>query len=209
MDPKEIREASRERAQALGYPFNPTLPVLDPAVVTRSSNQVLDRILTLNACAAYAYGFPGQEALSWLDQENLSSCLTKPEADFLAGKGNANRITFKWRPEAIWALMWAAGYVDDLDFGQSCSDELVKMLPDLKIQASSETFRQNCNLRSAEAVVPMVDLAYCLHWAVREERLRGLGNKPGRVQSQVIVERRLSLEWLICEESWEEISLDT
>lgn len=209
MDARELRERSREQAQALGYLFNPNLPVLDPASVTRSGDDVLNRILTLHACIACGYGFPKPKALGWLDQENLSDCLTGPEAKFLAGKAEAKRTAFQWRVEAVWAMAWAAGYFDDLDFSQSCSDDLVKLLPDLNTQASSEAFRQKCSLRSAEEVLPMVDLAYCLHWAVREEGLRGQANKPGKVQSQVITERRLGLEWLICEESWEDVSLDT
>ena len=209
MDATELREHSREQVQALGYPFNPNLPVLDPAGVTRSSDDVLDRILTLHACVACGYGFPKPKALEWLEQESLSGCLTEPEALFLAGKSEAKRTAFQWRVEAVWALTWAAGYFGDLDFSQSCSDDLVKLLPELKTQESSKAFRQQSNLRSAEEVLPMVDLAYCLHWAVREEGLRGQANKQGKVQSQVIVERRLGLEWLICNESWEDVPLDT
>ena len=41
--------------------------------------------------------------------------------------------------------------------------------------------------------MPMVDLAYCLHWAVREEELRGQAKKSEKVQTQVIVERRFGL----------------
>lgn len=209
MDTTDLRELSRDHVQALGFPFNPNLPVLDAAGITRSSDDVLERILTLHACIACGYGFPKPQALSWLEQESLNGCLTEPEAKFLAGKAEAKRTAFQWRVEAIWALTWAAGYLGDLDFSKSCSDDLVKLLPDLNSQASSEGFRQQCNLRSAEEVLPMVDLAYCLHWAVREEGLRGQANKLGRVQSQVIVERRLGLEWLICDESWEDITLDT
>jgi hypothetical protein len=209
MDAKELRERSKEQAQSLGYPFNPNLPLLDPAVVTRSSDEVLDRILILNACIACGYGFPKPKALDWLKQEHLSDCLTDPEAEFLAGKAEAKRTAFQWRVEALWALAWAAGYFDSLDFGQSCSDDLVKMLPNLNTHASSEAFREKSKLRSAEEVLPMVDLAYSLHWAVREEGLRGQVYKPGKVQSQVIVERRLGLEWLICDESWEDVLLDT
>ena len=128
---------------------------------------------------------------------------------FLAGKAEAKRTAFQWRVESLWALAWAGGYFSYLDFSQPCSDYLVKLLPDLNSQASSEAFRQKFNLRPIEELLPMVDLAYCLHWAVREEELQGQANKPEKVQSQVIVERRLGLEWLICDVPWEDVPLDT
>lgn len=206
---RELRERSREQVQSLGYPFNPNLPFLDPSGVTRDNDVVLNRILTLHACIACSYGFAKPKALGWLKQENLDDCLTEPEAMFLAGKSEAKRAAFQWRVECVWALAWAAGYFDYLDFSQPCSEDLVKLLPDLNTQASSESFRQKCNLRPAEELLPMVDLAYCLHWAVREEELQGHANKLEKVQSQVIVERRLGLEWLICDVSWEDVPLDT
>ena len=169
----------------------------------------MDRILTLNACIACGYGFPKPKALGWLEQEQLLDCLTDPEAKFLAGKAEAKRIDFQWRVEAVWALVWAVGSIDSLDFSQPCSDDLVKLLPDLNTKASSEAFRQKCKLRLDQEVLPMVYLAYCLHWAVREEGLRGQAMESGKVQSQVIVERRLALEWLICDEPWEDVPLDT
>jgi hypothetical protein len=171
----------------------------------------VNRILALHACIACSYGFPKQQALGWLEQENLIDHVTESEAKFLHGKAETKRTAFQWRVEAVWSLAWAAGYHPDLDFSQPCSDSLVKILPNLNTNDSSDTFRQKHELRTADELATMVDLAYCLHWAVREEGLRKSvqQGKTNKVQGQVIEERRLGLEWLICDEAWDDVPLDT
>lgn len=211
MDTKWLRERSMEQVQALGYSFNPNLPLLDSVRVTRSSDDVINRILVLHACVACSYGFPKPKALDWLGQEGLIEQMTPQESEFLHGKAENKRIAFQWRVEAVWALTWAAGYHLELDFSRTCSESLVNILPDLKTNASSESFRHRCKLRTADEIAAMVDLAYCLHWAIREAKLRGSGQqaKAKKVQDQVIEERRYGLEWLICDEAWDNVSLDT
>ena len=55
----------------------------------------------------------------------------------------------------------------------------------------------------------MLDLFYCYHWACVEKQIRP-ETKIGKLNPEVVVERRKGLEWLISEEKdWDNISLDT
>lgn len=59
---------------------------------------------------------------------------------------------------------WAMGMADKLDFSQGCDSALAAMLPNLKENQGSSTFRDNAHPRPVEEIVAVCDLAYCLHW---------------------------------------------
>ena len=64
-------------------------------------------------------------------------------------------------------------------------------------------------LRNVEKILDMLDLFYCYHWACVEKQIRP-ETETGKLNPEVVVERRRGLEWLISEEQdWNEISLDT
>lgn len=211
MDSTAIREESQVQVSALGYAFNPNLPTLDPIELTKTTVDLQDRTLVLSACVACSYGFAASDALKWLEREGLSAHLTDAESQFLHGQAEANRSAFQWQVEAIWALVWAGGFFPTLDFGQTCSNSLVTMLPDLKAGAASDAFREAYVMRPVDEIAPMVDLAYCLHWAIREQQLHGKHPQRSKkiVPDQVIVQRRQALEWLAGDQAWDEVSLDT
>lgn len=208
MDLRAIRESSWEAAQRLGYPVNPDLPLLDAVDDIRPLEEVLDRTLVLYACVACSYGFPKVKALSWLKGEGLDKAVSGSEREYLESNDERKKPTFQWQVESLWALTWVAGYHESLDFSDSCSDDFIQLFPDLKSGAPSESFREKANPRDTESVVRTLDLSYCLHWAVREAQLRG-ETEPGPVPGLVVQERRRALEWVVGEENWDEVSLDT
>lgn len=133
--------------------------------------------------------------------------LTTDESSFLK-TGVGDRMKFLNQIEGIWALTWSIGIVPVLDYGVCCSDDLVDLLPDLKRNGSSASFRGAAQVRPLQDLVAACDLAYCLHWAIRDSQLRNT-KVPGKVAVHVIEERRQALEWLLTDEPWDEISLDT
>jgi hypothetical protein len=184
-----------------------TLPLLDAGLVMRSTDETVSRILAMNAVAATAYGFDKAKAIAWLKQEALTDSLSEQERRFVfEGIGQPNR--FQVQVEAMWALAWAMGIVNEMDFGKDCDNRFVTMLPNLKQSQSSSEFRKKSNPRSLEQVVAALDLAYCLHSATRESGLTGK-RPPGNLDADLVVERRRALEWLLSKEAWDEVPLDT
>jgi hypothetical protein len=108
----------------------------------------------------------------------------------------------------MWALAWTVGKVDELDFSNACGDDFIDMLPDLRFDERSDALRSGIKLRTVREVEEACDLAYCLHWAIREA-LRIGARVPGKVQNYVIRQRRHALQWLISEEPWDEVHMDT
>ena len=207
MDVKLIREKSAKVVKALGVIVPSNLPLSDIGRGLRPVAEIGNRLLVMHAVVASAYGFERNAAEEWLNQERLSNFLSEAERAYLVG-GLGAPEQFQVRVEAIWALVWILGFVPRLDFTKRCDGRLVTMLPNLKNKESSSLFLGKARLRSLEEVLELRDIAYCLHWGIREFGLRSK-KVPVHVEEYVIAERRRSLEWALCEDEWESISLDT
>lgn len=183
------------------------LPLLDAGLEMRNTDETTSRILAMNAVAATAYGFDKAKAIAWLNQEALTNSLSEQEKRFVfEGAGQPDR--FKVQVEGMWALSWAMGIASELNFAKDCDNRFVTTLPNLKQSQSSADFRKKANPRPLEQVVAACDLAYCLHWAIRQSELTGK-RSPGNLKPYVVVERRRALEWLLSKEAWDEVPLDT
>lgn len=207
MDLNLIREQSLKTASRLGFEVSKTLPLLDEVQNTRTADETVKRLVCLHATAACAYGFDRGKARTWLEQENAWGDLTASEQQFIEG-GNGDPNRFKIQVEGMWTLAWALGIVPHLDFAKDCDNKFVMVLPNLKIGEKSDALRSKVKPRATEEIIAACDLAYCLHWAVRQAQLTG-GKLPGKVQPYVIEERRRALEWLLSNDLWDEVPLDT
>lgn len=205
--PALIRQSSIKEARQLGIEIPSSLPHLDPDLRLRSTSSILDRILAMHAAVASAAGFETDRAISWLRKERLIEALASDERACLF-EGNGKEALYPARVEAIWALAWVIGLAPTIRFDRSCDDNLVDLLPNLENAEASKSFRASIHIRSLEYVISACDLAYCLHWAIRDTQLRGL-KPPNTLEPCTIIERRRALEWAIGESAWEDVQLDT
>ena len=182
------------------------LPLLDEPSL-RSLNEAIDRLFALNAVAAAAYGFPKERAKAWLKQEELWEKLEDEEEDFLV-KPTGGTALFQWQVQGIFVLAWALGIVETFDLWKPCPDDLVRKMPDIKSSQSTDELRDALALRHVTEIAAAADLAYCLHWAVRDSRLNGRP-VPGELEELEVMERRRALDWLLNKEDWYSVSLDT
>lgn len=207
IDFEQIRVQSLQTAVAWGYPANPSLPLFDRSAVVRSCDEIVDRMLEMLCLAACAFGLDGQRARAWLDRECKIDTLALEERQFLLiQQGDARRLA--QQIEGLWALAWSVGGVSDFCFDRPCAADFVVRLPNVDEGESSSTFRGAARLRPDSEIVAAADLAYCLHWAIRELHLHN-AKPPGAIAEYVIVERRHALEWLLSNDAWTDIHLDT
>lgn len=205
-----LRDSSKSVVESLGYLFNESLPALGDVQVQHGESEVVGRILCLYVCIACSFGFSKEQAVSWLERESLMGFLTDYETEFLNGQSESYKTVIQWQVEALWALTWGCGYHDELDFGASCPDSFIGIFPDLKTGQASDDFVSRCSIRSGEDIAAMLDLNYCLHWAVRNSGLTGKAQSAnGKVEPRVIEERRRALEWMVSNDDWDDVSLDT
>jgi hypothetical protein len=207
MNLREIRQASWETASKLGYPRNDSLPLLDNVDLTRSKEEVTDRIFAMLCVAASACGFDRNKALTWLWQNGKLELLTHLEREFLEGTDKPHS-QFMTQVEGKWALCWCLQIIPELDFSKACSDDFVTMFPDLKSSEPGSGFRGKAALRDVQQILPKLDLAYCLHWGIVEN---GISARKGKTTPApyVTIERRRALEWMFSNGRWDEISMDT
>lgn len=203
-----LREHSLADAERLGYPTNPSLPYVESPGWIRPEDDIASRALALSLVLAFAYGFSREKTQRLLERDSLEEDLTPAELSFIKGDSEVPNEEFKLRIEALWALAWALSFVDRLDFSQVCGEHLVHLIPDWKRDDEPSAFRSAAKLRDADDIQRALDLAYCLDWAVAEERLRRI-QASDRVPPYVIEQRRRALEWLVLDEDWDDIILDT
>lgn len=205
-DLKVIREKSHAEATRLGYAVNPALPLLSTLISLRRVEDVATRMLCMHAVSAVAHEFPSAKALKWLKDERLAGSLAPSETEFLKEVGDIAMM--QCRVNALFALAWATQIEEKLNFEMECPETLAGALPDLRVAGSSSAWRRKVSLRSDREIVEMADLAYCLHWSIRDAILRK--ERPqGRLHPINIIERRRGLEWLIGKDAWDDVNLDT
>ena len=113
-----------------------------------------------------------------------------------------------WDYEAVWSLLWALSFVEDMDkpFNTCDTEKVISIVVDC---GSVEDFKSKAKLRDIEEILDMLDLYYRYHWAVVEKRINP-DTPIGQLYPDVVWERRKGLEWLFSdEEDWNLISLDT
>jgi len=202
-----LRKRSLAKTSGLGYQTNPTLPFLVEDLTLRPSEEIVARALVLHSVVAASCGYSGSHSLEWLLQEGLIDHLTLRERGFLRGQDKKN-LAFQHQSECLWVFAWAFKKIDMLDFSQTNQDYLVTLYPDLPRTESSERWRSTVVLRNRAEIIEACDLAYCLHWAAKQALLDHK-SLPWRLSPPAIIERRRALEWMLSDDKWDSIPLDT
>lgn len=206
METQQARDRSLAITAKAGISIPAHLPLLDP-IRLQGRDAVIDRALCLNVILCMAHGFNRSRGRDWLSREGLLGKLSEKERAFLeTGKGDTYRL--KAEVEALWALVWSLHIADELDFWADCADDLVHRMPNLHVGQSSEAFRKAAKLRSPDEILQALDLAYCLHWAVRQAHLERKA-APAGLDPESVEERRHALEWIADEIGWDDVAMDT
>lgn len=117
------------------------------------------------------------------------------------------RPRFVDRVEALHALCWARGLVDELTIVRHVPDSLGDNFPDVLAGESPVMLRNRVECRPLEEIVSELDLYLCAHWLLREVSLSGADVAP--LQGYIVIERRRALQWACSNEDWDEVELDT
>jgi hypothetical protein len=222
--PEERKSASNERLRKLGIAVNENLPVLEQGslVHLKSWSDVCDRAITcmasiqlaLSIANGHDHAYAKSCIMNMLEQNKedviLPAGLVFLEKEKAIWNGSFTKqdvLDVAWSYECYWSLVWALDMITDKelrDASKTCNVErAVALLPYIRGKLGSE------KLRSAEKILDMADLFYRYHWACEEKRLHP-DTPVGKLKSEVVMERRRGLEWLISEEpDWNNIQLDT
>lgn len=224
--PQERRSNTIEQLEKSGIAYNPNLPLLEPSEAVKLKDigeikkRALGSMLSIQLACSISNGEDYAEALSfvmrYLEEWNLSVDDLLPKERLLIQNKHTKEgcteelkkqtvVDVAWTYEAYWSLIWALDLISDKelkDASKVCNTEramaVSQLIPELDLK-----------LRNIEKILDMLDLFYCYHWACVEKRINP-DTKIGRLNPEVVYERRRGLEWLIsAEKDWNDISLDT
>ena len=223
--PEDRRKKTIEQLKKEGVAYNPHLPLLESSesVKLKSPEDVRKRALGCMMCVqlacsirngenyAEALAFVLQKFVEWeismddlLPKERLLIQNKYTKNDCTDEFTRQDLIDIVWGYEIYWSLIWALDHITDKELKNAedvCNTEKAMMI--------SAFVPSSSKLRNVEKILDMVDLFYCYHWACVEKQIRP-ETEIGKLNPEVVMERRRGLEWLISEEKdWNNISLDT
>lgn len=200
------RTRSIEILKKHGVDIPAEMPVQIPeaAAVLRSSEDIVNRLIPLFACAlkAQAYTSPRdiQAPHAWVsnalkrlnNQYGVNRLFTGKEADYIVRGTEAQHPSFLLRFESCQVLLWALGLIN-LSWPQETADTegLLRVIRD----ADTDMLLKIAKPRPLNMILSMHDVTYRLHSiCVRtdEETLKKIG-----IDHDVVYERHYALNWLL------------
>lgn len=210
-DPEAIRARSKAEIVRLGGQVNEHLPRLE-AMPARSGEAIAGRALVLNALANLAREAPVSAIREWIVANGLTQSLSPFEAGLLKKPTEdltqQELINASWYDEAIYALLWAGGIVEDLPLDAGYPASMLAHVPNVAEDESGRELLRRVRPRSEAELVATLDLYYCAHWFARDGGLNGYD--VGVFEISRIMERRKALEWTLDPAAdWDDVELST
>jgi hypothetical protein len=209
------RRRSREELAKYGIDVLAHLPLLfDPDELPRlrPAEDAIARAVALYAVIAVREGAPADTVRESLEARGLIGWLSERERQFIAQPADEGELVqMSWRVEALAALGWALGLVEELPL-EGAEGAPAEVFAPIDPDGTREGRDQDVLLRPVEQLADRLDLFYCAHWAAREQQLTGHFDPwPAQLVPGAIQERRHGLEWLFAERDvdWEEVDLST
>ncbi len=200
----------------------------DEEVKLQKPHEVARRTLVLWAVALRGEGIPKEEALELIEQQNLWDSVSPEEKRFLQDDDPDSHECqkFVWRLESIWVLLWALGYIEELEWPSGMCD-VPKLAEILNPHESDPEFITHAKLRNEAEILDEQDLIMRIHWAVRDAYLNQGGMIPDNLDWSkdynlirvsmspavgVVEQRHHTLNWLVRfldPKNWDEVDTPT
>ncbi len=203
----ETRAHTKAYLETMGIPLSENLPVIDFGHL-RNEKEIMPRLMCLHATAAVAHGFASDQAIHWLETNDLIAHCTSKEIAYLRS-GIAPQFEQQTRVEALYALFWMLGFDSELLPLTFCPNTFVQEMPDLRKMAKPDAWHASAKIRETGEVAQMLDIYFALSWALNDNGTSMPNFEKLTQCSYVIRQRRHALEWALSDEDWDEISSDT
>lgn len=194
---------------------NKNLPVIDAEelVTIRRPEEIAQRVAVLAVVNLVAFShIPPEEAMGYLQQNNLWDYVSPAEKDFLDDPTDEKKSRESWKCECIYTLLWALNKTEILPSPAQLCD-LGNISPEqypVGKDKSPENFIRSATLvRSKTEILDAGDLYYRLDWACVDARISG--KQITEAHPGVVYERHYALNWLMNyrNQEWDDVSCDT
>jgi hypothetical protein len=193
---RKLRSLSRLKAEDV--PTTPDWPVLPDSTTAkaRSVEEVAQRAVAVCFTALKAEGASQDTMNGLVKRYKAKKFFTPAEFEFVDNNAQTNddRNKYLWRYERLWVLMWALGYVEEMDRPDRTCD--VRRAVSYLSSRTIEQFIAEAKLRDINELLDEADLMYRYNGASEDARRRGQ-KAPAGLDRTVVAERWAILGWLI------------
>ena len=214
---RQAKRAARSfeilRQRAVPVYLGPLFVDDDDEVKVRPAAEVARRVLVLWAVELRAEGVPHAEALEAIERFDLWDSVSPSEKLFLQNENPSEQECQElvWRLESSWVLMWALGYIEELDWPSGMCD-VPKLAAIVRAHESDSAFISDARLRPTTEILDAQDLIMRIHWAIRDSHLHQTGMVPENLNWSepneyvpvttnaavgVVEQRHYALNWLL------------
>lgn len=193
-------------------PLNEHLPLIETEVEStrRTSQEVATRAMALCVVAVKGEGLEQEVINKLINDYELDNSFTPNEREFIDNPNPTkhDRVQFTWRYECYGVMLWALGYIDELERPDKICD--VKAAVTIFQENGREGFIKKAKLRPQSELLDAADLIYRYHWAIRDARINNR-EAPAGLDSGVVMERHHALNWLVgyMDQAWDDVTTDT
>ena len=210
----ERKKRSIKIIKEKNIPFMDELPVItddNEEVKIRSKKEIIERAIALHIVAIKGMSAEQEMVEESINIFGANDFFTPREKEFIKNEKptEQEKINFSWQLEWFWVMLWALGYVEELDY-PSCACDVSRAF-DLFIENGPyEQFFNKSKLRDTNTILDQADLIYRYHWACVHCRLTWV-ETPSDLNPGVVAERLRALNWLIndLDAEWDDVSTDS
>lgn len=187
-------------ARAIATPHGLPPVVAEGEVALRAPEAVALRAVALFACALRAESLAAGQPIPPADiaaRLPLARTAMSPNEGAFFDAAAPERqaiVNHVWRYESLALLLWALGELDELPFPTAIAD--VPALAKLMLARTSPEFPRAATLRAPSAILDALDLAFRLHWATTDARVRKSPAPLQGLEPGVVFERHHAANWL-------------
>lgn len=221
LSPTEIKEKNNKFLKKIGVTYNEHLPCIeyDSESEMKDVDSICKRaiacLLSIQVAGDVNSGNSYEESKEMfgdlLKVYGVENHLLDIEKRIFENKFDSqDLIDVDWEYECYWALVWALGLIDSSEFKiPDAVCDCIKAVSLVSTCESFDEFKNKVRIRTKEEILSMLDLYYRYHWACVQKRINPKTN-IGKLNPDVVVERRRGLEWLFSEfEDWHYIPMNT
>ena len=216
---QQRRKRSNDKIKAMGIACLESLPVIEKAedvrlktvheICLRAAACMFSIQMAFDIMASEDYQESTKFFMGLIDNFSAGNALNEKEKRMFNNEfSQQDVLDMTWAYESYWAIVWAAGLIDDMGepFDACDCNKAIEIIRDCGDLAELES---KCRLRDVNEILDMLDLYYRYHWACVNKTVNP-DTPVGKLDYGVVMERRRGLEWLIAQQDdWYEISLDT
>lgn len=204
--------------QQQGIPYIDELPPLPSSydIVGKTYDEVAKRAIVLCICCNYASDIVSNKKKKYikeskkffnklLDRYNVKNIMTNEEQE-LFEKGNHDiAVQISWQFEGCAVLLWTLGLLNYLNYPDTLvnPDELTGIVSSCN---NYSEFVQKCAFRSVEEILDLADLTYRYNWYCVDAQIEG---EEPKINPEIVVERYRALKWLLTDEKWDKVDINT